>query len=82
MGITTRTYSLSSHKPEIGLIVLYHPPRVSERTPGALPAIIHTISDADRGIVDLTVFTSSGPIVKTDVQVAGEWMDDRWTYRG
>lgn len=82
MGLTTRTYSLSSHKPEIGLIVLYHPPRVSEATPSALPAIIHLISDADRGIVDLTIFTPRGPVVKTDVQVAGGWMEDRWTYRG
>lgn len=76
----TYTQALSPRYPVIGCIVFYHPRRTSEFTPTTLPAIIHHIGDAALGLVDLTVFTDKGPVVKRDVKLAPGLVEESWTF--
>ena len=80
MSRTTSVQMLSSRVPTLGLIVLFHPPRRTEQTPDAVPAIIHHISDSERGVVDLTIFTGQGCVIRPNVVCAGEPREGHWTY--
>jgi hypothetical protein len=81
MARMTHTLSTAFKPPRLGQVVFFHPERRSENTPATLPAIIHHISDASRGIVDLTVFSSNGPLVRQDVEPALGAGPGRWSHR-
>jgi hypothetical protein len=73
---------LGGRDPRLGDTVLYHPENVSDGTVSAFPAIIHFISEAERRLRDLTVFTTNGPKVVQDLPFAPEWTESHWTFRG
>ena len=77
----TPTLSTPFEPPRLGQVVFFHPEPRSENTPATLPAIIHHVSDASRGIVDLTVFSANGPLVRQDVAQALGAVPGRWSHQ-
>jgi hypothetical protein len=73
--------SLGFREPQLGEIVLFHPPKETSETPGAVPAIIHHIGDPSTGRVDLTVFGGKGTRVVQDVPMAADWIAGYWSRR-
>ena len=72
MGRTKSKPPLSPPPAELGRIVFYCPERRGENTVATIPAIIHFITEKNRGIVDLTLFTPDGPKVIQDIAFSYE----------